>query len=408
MSRLRLAFIVDHLALAVAGTENQLFKMIPGLAREFDIDLICLRENDWLERQKAYLGSEVRFFEISNFKRLITYRNWLRMSQYLRTSSPDIVHTFFPVSNIVGTLAARVAGVPRIVASRRDFGEWMRPVYLKATRVANCFVDRIVTNSTQVRNLTERVEKYPANRIEVILNGIDLAQTVRRTADAELRRSIGIPEDDSVVVLVGNYRPMKRHLTIVEAAAKVLERERNVSFLLIGGDYEPGQPIKTAVQALAARLGVAAKFFYAQAAEGETPRFLSFADIGVNCSQGEGISNAIMEYMASEIPCVVAASGGNPDLVAHEKTGLLFELEQADQLAAGILRLLKDRALGGRLAAAALEHLRIHMSIPVMVARFSEFYRGLAVPRDAVIEESLRDQTNADAGKPVSPGCERS
>lgn len=408
MSRLRLAYIVDHLALAVAGTENQLFKMIPGLSREFDMDLICLRENNWLTSQKEYLGSEVRFFQVSNFKRFGTYRNWARMSGYLRSSAPDIVHTFFPVSNIVGVLAARTAGVPRIVASRRDFGEWMRPVYLKATRVANRFVDRIVTNSARVRDLTQQVEGFPANRIEVILNGIDLARTARRPADLPLRRSVGIPESDAVVVLVGNYRPMKRHLTIVEAAAKILQREPNVSFLLVGGDYEPGQPIQTSVKALAETLGITPKFFYAQAAEGETPRFLSFANVGVNCSQGEGISNAIMEYMASEIPCVAAASGGNPDLVAHGKTGLLFELGNADQLAEGVLRLLTDRAEGERLAAAALNELSARMSIPAMVSQFSEFYRGLACARDVADEIPLTGPKREGVGKPVSPGCERS
>lgn len=380
MRRLRIAYVVDHLAVAVAGTENQLFKMLPELGREFSQDLICLRTNDWLPTQAEYLKSEVRFFEISNFKRVEAYRNWWRMARYFRESAPDIVHTFFPVSNIVGVLAARAGGVPRIVASRRDFGEWMRPAYFWATRAANRAVDRIVTNSAQVREMTERVEGFPQDRIEVILNGIDLERAARLPPRQDLRESLGIPAGDTVVALVANYRPMKRHLTLVEAAAQILKARPNVSFLLVGGDYTPGEPIKTKVKALAAELGIGHKFFYARAAQGETKQYLSFVDIGVNCSQGEGISNAIMEYMAARIPVVAAASGGNPDLVLNGRTGLLFELGRADQLAQGVLSLLEKPALAADLSARAYEDLHTRMSIPGMVAQFSDFYRRLAAP----------------------------
>src|SRR5437660_1448136 len=94
----RLIYIVDHLDLALAGTENQLFKIIPGLSADFWIHLICLRENDWLKTQATRLRCELSFQQISDFKSPVAYRNWCRLVSQLRSSAPDVVHTFFPVS----------------------------------------------------------------------------------------------------------------------------------------------------------------------------------------------------------------------------------------------------------------------------------------------------------------------
>jgi glycosyltransferase involved in cell wall biosynthesis len=310
------------------------------------------------------------------------------MSRYLRATKPAVVHTFFPVSNIVGVLAAKFAGVKAIVSSRRDFGEWMSPRYLAATRIANRAAGWIVTNSTQVKLLTERVEKYPAERIEVIFNGIDLnGMTLPPGRDA-VRSALGIPAGDTVITLVGNYRPMKRHFTLVEAAAELVARQRPVSFLLVGGDYGPGEPIKTELRRRAAAAGVDGKFFYAHA-KGDVQKYLSATDVGVNCSQGEGISNAIMEYMACGIPVVAAASGGNPDLVEHEVTGLLFPLENARELATNIERLLDDAPLRERVALRAREQLATRMTNAAMIDRFRKFYTQIGAKPTAGAAEVI-------------------
>jgi glycosyltransferase involved in cell wall biosynthesis len=378
----KLTFIVDHLNLALAGTENQLFKMFPGLVDHFQVEVICFRyEGDWLETQGKRIGFSVKHFEIRDFKRALAYRNLWRLRAHLKASAPDVVHTFFPVSNIVGVLAAKLAGVPAIVASRRDFGEWMSGRYLTATKIANRAADWIVTNSTQVKKLTERVESYPADRIEVIFNGIDLSGMKIPPVRDEMRRELGIPAGDTVCVLVGNYRPMKRHQTLVEAAALILERRPEVSFLLVGGDYTPGEPLKSAVKKRAAELGIESKIFYAHA-KGDVQKFLAAADIGVNYSQGEGISNAIMEYMTARLPCVIAASGGNPDLVEHEVTGLLFELDNPRSMADNVERMIADKGLQERVTARAYENVSTRMTIPGMIDHFRKFYTQI-VPRKA-------------------------
>lgn len=372
---MRITFIIDHFAHALAGTENQLEKIILALSKRFEIELISLRPSEWLATRGRELGCRVSVFQIDKFRRAYTYRTFFKMIGHLRATKPDVVHTFFPVANIIGVIAARLAGVHTIVASRRDYGEWMNRRYLLVTRLANLFVTRIVTNSNQVKRLTERVERFPENKIVVIYNGIDVDSFSRGAPAHEFKRSLQIPEANKVVGLIANYRPMKRHETLVRAANEIAQKRDDIDFLLVGGDSVPGEP-KKAIQQLVASLGIARRVHFAHA-NGNVHDFLSILDVGVNCSEGEGLSNAIMEYMAAEVPCVVSNSGGNPDLITDNVNGYTFAIGDHRALARNILRIIDDEPTRQRFARHAKEKLRNEMSLEAMVRGFEQFYRLL-------------------------------
>lgn len=375
---IRLVLMIDRIGSDLAGTENQLLKIIAGLdRRRFDIHLICLDDRPWFQAHRAEFNCATYLLPINRFKHPATYVNFLRLVQLLRRLTPDIVHTFFPVANIVGVLAARFAGVRQIVSSRRDYGEWMLRHYLAATRFANRFVTRIVTNSPQVKALTQRVEKVKEDRIEVIYNGIELARYAGMRRDEALKQSLGIAATNKVVGIVANFRPMKRHETFVRAAREVLQQRSDVDFVLLGEAFVEGR--QEVLEALARSLEVRERMHFV----GRRPdvlRFLSFMDIGVNCSQGEGLSNAVMEYMAAGVPCVVSDSGGNPDLVSFDVHGAVFKLDDHAGLAAEILRLLGDPQLSKRYAASARQRIDTEMSLPAMLSAYERFYERLAGP----------------------------
>ena len=106
--------------------------------------------------------------------------------------------------------------------------------------------------------------------------------------------------------------------------------------------------------------------------------YLSIMDVGVNCSEREGLSNAIMEYMAAGVACVVTDRGGNPDLIAHGVTGLTFTLDDDRALASHIFALLGDEPLRQRLIAGARAKIARELTVSVMLNRYETFYRQLA------------------------------
>ena len=382
---MRITFIIDHYNHELGGTENQLEKMIQGLSERFEIELISLRASEWLATRGRDLRCRISVFQIDKFKRAYTYRNLLMLVGHLRATKPDVVHTFFPVANIIGVMAARLAGVRGIVASRRDYGEWMNRRYLFMTRIANRLVTRIVANSNQVKRLTEQVEHFPGDRISVIHNGIVMDSFDRAAPAFELKHSLHIPAGHKVVGLIANYRPMKRHETFVRAANEIVRKRDDIDFLLVGEDSVPGEP-KKAIQKLVASLGIAQRVHFAHA-NGNVRDFLSILDVGVNCSEGEGLSNAIMEYMAAEVPCVVSDSGGNPDLISDDVTGYTFALGDHHALADRILRVFDDESARRRFTRNAKEKLRHEMSLEAMLGRFTQFYQSLGNTNGQVAKE---------------------
>ena len=373
---MKVLFLVDHFDSDRGGTENQLLKIVNGLARSMHVEMIVFRPSEWLDTHPGAFSCPLEVLSIQNFRGLGTYRNFFVLIRRIRAIRPDVVHCFFPVANSVGVFAARLGGVRTVISSRRDYGEWMNRRYLLVTRLANRLVSGIVSNSKEVKRLTVEVERVPARRIEVIYNGIEVKSHRRSAPDLEFKRQLGIALEDRVVGIVGNFRPMKRHQTFVRAADRILKRRSGVSFLLIGADPHQGGP-KTEMQKLVGTLGIGAKVRFSEA-HGNIREHLSIIDVAVNCSEREGLSNAVMEYMCSGIPCVVSSSGGNPDLVQDGVTGLTFPLDDDACLAEKIERLLDDPQESGKLATAAYEDMLTRMDLQQMLRHFETFYRNTA------------------------------
>lgn len=372
---MRITFIIDHYYHALAGTENQVEKMIQGLSEQFEIELISLRASEWLATRGRDLGWRISVFQIDEFKRAYTYRNLIKLIGHLRATKPDVVHTFFPEANILGVMAARLAGVRTVIASRRDCGVWMNRRYLFMTRIANLFVTRIATNSNQVKRLTERIERFPGNRITVIYNGIATDSFNRIAPALELKRALQIPERHNVVGIIANYRPVKRHETFVRAAYEISQERDDIDFLLVGENAVAGEP-KKAIQQLVASLGIADRVHFTHA-NGNVQDFLSILDVGVNCSEGEGLSNAIMEYMVAGVPCVVSNSGGNRELITDDVNGYTFLPGDHHALAQKILHIIDDETVRRRFTHNAKEKVRTEMSLETMISRFTEFYQRM-------------------------------
>lgn len=372
-STIKLTYIIDELATDLAGTENQLIKMINGLSgMGFEISLVCFRHHPWLEKNASSLPCKVVVIELNRFKRPFTYLNYIKLVRFLRSTKPDIVHTFFPTANILGVIAARLAGVRAILSSRRDYGEWMVGRYLRMTRFANRFVTKIIANSYKVKELTVVKEGADPSMVEVFLNGIDTALFANIKRDNTVKEKLKIPAGEMVVGIVANFRPMKHHHTFLKAAREILKSKPAVSFLLIGTG-----PLKEEVQALSRTLGISDKVHFTSAQNNVIP-YLSIMDVGVNCSEGEGLSNAIMEYMSAGVSCVVSEAGGNPDLITNGYNGYTFKIDDHCALASLVLKLMEDKETRTTFIENARKTIDEKMSLDVILSKYKTFYEKIS------------------------------
>jgi len=374
---MKIIFIIDTLFTNLAGTENQLLKIINGLdKRRFEVQLICLKKDTWFQEHNHLIGCSSLVIEICKFKRPITYVNILKLVSFLMLNKPDIVHTFFPVSNIVGVLAARLAGIRNIVSSRRDYGEWMVGSYLSATKFANKFVKKIIANSIQVKKLTLKREGADSSLVDVICNGIDAESFKGLKRDFRLGKSLNISEGTKIVGIIANFRPMKHHYIFIMAANEILKKRKDIDFLLVGEGVT-----RSEMEKLSESLGINSHMHFV-GRQKDVISYLSIMDVGVNCSEREGLCNAVMEYICAGIPCVVSNAGGNTDLITHNEDGYIFELDDYKMLASLIVDIIDDEVKRKIFTDNALEKIEKSMGLKSMVTTYENYYHNLIYGRN--------------------------
>lgn len=376
---IRIAFVIDTIATPGAGTEKQLLLLLKHLDRSrFEPHLICLHNSPWLTGRK--LPCPVKILDMRSFRSRSAWTALTRFRQYVRDHRIDIVQTFFIDSNLFGTIAAWLSRVPVIISSRRNFGKdyWHTPAWLfilrRLRRLTTCYI----ANSRLTADYSLDVEHIPADHMHVIYNGLDF--TPFAAIDPDLRRAtreyFDLTDDHVLIGIIANLRPIKNHRLFVDAAARIHQRHPQTRFLIAGdGDQ------RTAVESRLRDHRIADAAILTGQVTNVVP-LLAAMDIGVLCSTGESLSNAIIEYMAAGLPAVVSDVGGNREAIGGEH-GFVFPNNDLDALVDRLDRLVTDHGLRTRLGCAAADYARRTYEYRLAVKRHQDLYeRALATSRN--------------------------
>jgi glycosyltransferase involved in cell wall biosynthesis len=360
----RVCFLIDELA--VAGTETQLLALIRHLDRRRVEPHLCLLRGDGAaSRALEPADCPVWRLGVGALARPRALAQLVRFVRLLRRHRIDVLQAYFPDSSYFGVPAAWLAGVPNRLRTRNNLGHWLTPLHRRLGRALNAWTTGTLTNCEAARQALLAAEGPPPETVRVLENGVDLG------------RFLAIPPASATssevpcVGAVANLRPVKGVDVFVAAAALLAERHPRAVFRVAG---EGGQ--RAELEAAVERHGLAGRFLLPGAA-GDVPGFLAGLDVAVLPSRAEGMSNALLEYMAAARPVVATAVGGNTELVADGVHALLVPPDDPTALAGAIDRLLTDRALAGRLGAAARRRARERYGREAMVRRFQDFYESL-------------------------------
>jgi glycosyltransferase involved in cell wall biosynthesis len=170
--------------------------------------------------------------------------------------------------------------------------------------------------------------------------------------------------------MVANLRSEKGLDVFIHAAAVLARSHPDVTFQVAGdGDTQP-------VRQWIADCGIQDRFEL-KGSVTDIAAFLSTVDIAVLTSRSEGLSNAVLEYMAAGRPSVVTAVGANAELLEHGRHGLLVPPNDAEAVARAIGRLLDDPPLAARFGASARQRALREFSREAMIRRYERFYLNL-------------------------------
>ena len=366
----KVLFVIDQISSPYAGTEGQLLNLITNLpADQFLPELLVLRPSTYVESGKMPCKTEVL-----GASKLFSIKTWLAMFRFARRKKKDgvaLCHVFFNDSSVICPPVFSLVGIPTVI-SRRDMGYWYTGRYLRALRLTARFVRGVVANSEAVKQVTAEKEGYSASRISVIYNGYPVPEGDSSPLPPSERPAVlsalGLPISGQFVVLVANLREIKRIGDAINAVAIVAKSIPDSHLVLIGGgDQEP-------YRVLAESLG-AGDHVHFLGVRSDVRDILRVMDAGLLCSESEGYSNAIVEYMQARLPVVASDVGGNAEAVEHGVTGYLFPRGDVRQLATCLEDLLKDK--DGRAKAmgeAGFQKARRRHGLTTMIESYADLY----------------------------------
>ncbi|TQL88221.1 glycosyltransferase involved in cell wall biosynthesis [Actinoallomurus bryophytorum] len=368
----RVCLLIGQLGLG--GTEKQVVLLAQGLqARGIETSVCLLFEGGPREHVLKAAGVPVVYLGFPSSTTVLrklpgNIAAFARLVRHLRRQRPDVLHAFLYHSYVTAAPAARLARVKVLVAGRRSLGDFKegRRVLLAIERVATSITDHLVANAESVAEDTIRNEGVRPDKITTVYNGLP-------DSAFEAAAPAGLPAESPVILCVANLKVYKGHRFLLEAVARLHDRNLRCTLVLVGKG-----PERHALEEQAARLKIDVRFLGTRT---DVEALLARADVAVLPSLHEGMSNAVMEAMAAGLPVVATEVGGTGELLRGR--GILVPPSDSEALADGLGQVLADPALAARLGAAARAWSRERLHVDAMVDRHVALYRELLERRCA-------------------------
>lgn len=373
---MRIVFITT--TLSTGGAELMLLKLLQHLDRShFDPYVISLKT-------KGEVGPSIEALKIpvvalNMNPGLPNPLKVMTLISHLRTIRPNLVQTWMYHADLLGALAARLAGCRTVVWGLRNSNLDERLtkrttlMVVKACAFLSSWLpSQILSCSTRASEVHAEAG-YRADKIQVIPNGFDLAR-FQPDAGARLavRAELGLALETRLVGLIARYDVQKNHAGFIEAAAMIRREMPNIHFILAGGGIDDSNvALRNMIKANA--LG---DCMHMLGRRDDIPRLMAALDVLASSSIGEAFPNVLGEAMACGVPCVVTDVGDSTEIIG--KSGRGVQTGDMQGLATHVVELLrlppeKMSALG-RLARARVE---THYEIGRVTRLYESFYHRL-------------------------------
>jgi sugar transferase (PEP-CTERM/EpsH1 system associated) len=378
---IRILHVVDNLG--KGGLENGLVNLIARLDPNRFQHVVCAirRLGPNAERLEA-AGAQVICLGTQASSQ---FQMWT-LARTIREVNPDLVHSRNWAA-IESVLAGRWNRSRGLIHSEHGLEA---DTIIKEPWRRNCFrrlafelADRVLSVSHQLRDLHARRTGFPSRRITVIHNGVD-SERYRPNPQvrARVREELGISENEFCIGCVGNLTPVKDYPTALNAV-DAFDNQCTGWRLLVIGEGAERPKLEEMVQAhpqwknRVSFLGLSHR----------VPELLAAMDVYLLSSVIEGISNSLLEAMASGLPVIATAVGGNPEVVVDGDSGLLFPSGDFERLAGQLLLLQKRTDFRLGLAQQARRRVRQEFSMDAMVGKYQEVYESLTalVPKRTAV-----------------------
>ncbi len=357
----------------LGGAEMHILNLLTHMDRErFEVRLCCLFPEPFVQVARAN-GIATDAVVMRHKLNIGIVDN---LMEIIRGRQIDIVHTHGVRANLVGRLAAKLAGIKHIVTTVHSVLEQDYPSFF--ARQVNRLMERITINSVErfvtVSDLLKQDlvgHGIPAVKITTIYNGVNLAAFRQERVTGDVRKDLGIAPDVPVLGMIARFHPVKGHRFFLEAAKTISRVRPDCRFLLVGsGQY------RSEVEAMVKQLGLREQVIFTGYRE-DIVDVLHSLDILVISSLSEGFGLTAIEAMAMKVPVVATRVGGLPEIIKHGSNGILVPPAEGQAIAQAVLDLLANPEDSRAMAARAFEHVRENFSVEIMAKNTEQLYCSL-------------------------------
>ncbi|MBD0852596.1 glycosyltransferase [Maribacter arenosus] len=310
---MKILLLID--SLVSGGRERRLIELIKGFANYSDVQLNLVVFSEKIHYQEIFeLGIPV------NILKRVPKRNpmvFYRLYKLCKSWKPDLMHSWGTMSAIMAIPSSMILGIKLINGNITDAPKNMSffDVRLFRARLTYPFSKVVVGNS--LAGLQEY--RAPAHKSVCIYNGFDSNRLSNLKNKSLVREQFNI-KTEKIIGMVGSFFDRKDYATFIKAALLLFKQREDVTFIAVGD----GPTLKNCKQMVPSDH---TPYFVFTGSQTDVESIINIFDIGVLATNekmhGEGISNAILEYMALGKPTVATIGGGTDEVVDHMKTGIL-------------------------------------------------------------------------------------
>ena len=370
--------------LQVGGLENGLVNLINHTPEDrFRHAIVCLTEATGFRERIRRADVEIIELHKRPGHDLAMYVRLYRLFRRLR---PAIVHSR-NLAALEAQVPAALAGVPNRIHGEHgwDVADIDGRRYRRWKRLLRPFVHHYIALSQEIEQYLRGEIGVPVSRLTRILNGVDVERfrPLDAARDGEDPRPAGFRDGTFCIGTVGRLEAIKNQSLLLEAFGRLCraypeltERAR----LVVVGEGS----LRASLEGQARRDGIMERVWFAGSRD-DVPVLMRRLDLFVLPSKAEGISNTIMEAMASGVPVVATDVGGNGELVVPGQTGMLVPPDDPRAMAEAMAAYLADPDRCRREGAAARDRAARVFSLRTMVDNYMQVYdrvsggKGLAM-----------------------------
>lgn len=372
----RVLIACDHMDFdgALHGGGRQLIELTRALdRREIEPTVCVLRAPSSLGVQLQEEGLPLHFFGDGRFNP-VTLPKLVRL---IRKRRIEVLHLTDFGACTFGRLAAALTGTPAIVQVISHHSEFTArgfPPYVElAYRALAPLTSRALAISPTVKEFAVQRMGFALDDVEVLYYPLPSHSFAEPSPESvsELRERLGIADDTPVIGSVTRFHPVKGIRYLIDAFAQLSRSYPRARLILVGQG-----PEEERLRRQCRELGVAERVIFA-GFQREVQRFVKLFRVSVVPSLEEGFGLVALESLALGVPVVASRIGGLPDVVTHEKTGLLVEPANPDAMARAISRILSDDDLRRRMSEAGPAAAQRY-SLDRYAGRLTQIYQELA------------------------------